>query len=327
MKAIRLHEFGGPDVLRYEDAPEPQPKAGDVLVKVHAIGVNYADILTRLGVYIRDVQFPFVPGFEVSGTVWKLGEGVEGLKEGQRVMGTIPRNQSGGYAEYAIVPAWLLIPMPEHFGFEDSAAFTEVFLTAFIALSICAQLNPGETVLIHAAAGGVGSAAVQLAKAIGAKVFATASADDKLQKVKELGADEIINYTSQDFVQELSKRTNGQGVDVVLESVGGDVFDKSLQCVTPMGRMVAYGVSSGTVPNVDVRQLMARNIKLIGFTSGGLTVRRPDIIEKATSQLMELVKQHKIRPVLGHVMKLSQAAEAHQLISSRRNIGKVVLVP
>ncbi|MCH7978416.1 MAG: NADPH:quinone oxidoreductase family protein [Acidobacteria bacterium] len=325
MKAIQIHQFGEAEVLRYEDVPEPRPKEGEVLVEVKAAGVNYADILTRRGKYSQK-PLPFVPGFEAAGVILETGKGVADWKPGQRVMGTVLRDTSGCYAQKAVMPGWLLLPVPEQFSFEQAASFSEVFVTAHLALHVNGRLAKGESVLIHAAGGGVGTAAVQMAHAMGARVFATASTEEKLGKVKQLGADVLINYSSLDFLEEVKKHTDGKGVDVVLESVGGEVFDKSLKCLRPLGRLVAYGTSSAQVAAARVPDLMAGAISVAGFSYGFLTVARPDVIQQAMRAVMELLSQGKIRPVLGHTFPLAQARAAHELISSRASFGKVVLV-
>ena len=326
MKAIQIHEFGEAEVLRYEELPEPWPKEGEVLVEVRAAGVNYADILTRRGKYSQK-PLPFVPGFEAAGVILETGRGVQDWKPGQRVMGTVLRDTSGCYAQKAVMPGWLLLPVPEQFSFEQAASFSEVFVTAHLALHVNGRLAKGESVLIHAAGGGVGTAAVQMARAMGARVFATASSEEKLRKVKQMGADVLINYSSLDFLEEVKKHTDGKGVDVVLESVGGEVFDKSLKCLRPLGRLVAYGTSSAKSAAARVPDLMAGAISVAGFSYGFLSVARPDVIQQAMRAVMELLSQGKIRPVLGHTFPLEQARAAHELISSRASFGKVVLVP
>ena len=326
MKAIQIHQFGEAEVLRYEEVPEPRPNEGEVLVEVKAAGVNYADILTRRGKYSQK-PLPFVPGFEAAGVILESGNGVADWKPGQRVMGTVLRNTSGCYAQKAVMPGWLLLPVPERFSFEQAAAFSEVFVTAYLALHVNGRLAKGESVLIHAAGGGVGTAAVQMARAMGARVFATASTEEKLAKVKQMGADVLINYSNLDFLEEVKKHTDGKGVDVVLESVGGEVFDKSLKCLRPLGRLVVYGSSSAQVAAARVPDLMQAAVSVAGFSYGFLTVARPDVIQQAMQAVMEFLAQGTIRPVVGHSFPLEQARAAHELISSRASFGKVVLVP
>ena len=327
MKAIRISEFGDPAVLKMAEVPEPRPREGEVLIEVKAAGVNYADILMRRGHYGVKQSLPFVPGFEAAGVVLEAGQGVSDWKPGQRAMGTVFRETCGCYAEKAVMPAWLLMPVPEKLSFEEAAAFPEVSVTAYLALHVFGRLTAGESVLIHAAGGGVGTAAVQLAHAMGARVFATSSSDEKLRKVRALGADVLINYSTHDFVEEVKKNTDGKGVDVALESVGGEVFDKSLKCLRPLGRLVAYGSSSGKPSTAAVKDLMQGIVSVASFSFGGLSVLRPDVIRECMRAVMEFLMQGKIRPVVGHTFRLDEAPAAHELIGSRDSYGKVVLKP
>lgn len=324
MKAIQISEYGDATVLLSAEVPEPRPRDGEVLVEVKAAGVNYADILMRRGGYGGRQTLPFVPGFEAAGVVLRTGEGVADWKPGQRVMGTVLRETCGCYAERAIMPAWLLLPIPEQFSFEEGAAFPEAFITAYLALHVFGRLANGEGVLIQAAGGGVGTAAVQLARAFGARVFGTASSEEKLRRIKALGADVAINYTTHDFADEIKKA--GGSVDVVLESVGGEVFEKSLKCLRPLGRLVVYGSSSSQPPAFGVRDLMGGSISVAGFSFGALSVLRPDLIRECMQAVMGFLLEGKVRPVVGHTFPLREAREAHEWISSRNSFGKVVLL-
>lgn len=327
MKAIQIREFGEASVLQIAEVAEPRAGHGEVLVDVKAVGVNFADILMRRGGYSVRRQPPWILGFEAAGVVVGTGAGVSEWKPGQRVMGTVLRETSGCYAERAVMPAWLLMPVPEALSFEEAAAFPEIFITAYLALHVFGRVADGESVLIHAAGGGVGTAAVQLAHAMGARVFATAGSDEKLRKVKSLGADVLINYRSHDFPEELKKTTDGKGVDVILESVGGEVFEKSLQCLSPLGRLVVFGTSSSKASSVGARELMGGMISVAGFSFGALSVVRPGLIRECMQAVMKFLAQEKIHPVVGHVFPLKEAAAAHELIANRANFGKVILVP
>ena len=328
MKAIQIRELNDDADLLLAEVAEPRPKDDEVLVEVKAVGVNYVDLLMRRGRYGGRRPLPYVPGFEAAGVVLQPGRGVTEWLPGRRVMGTVLRETCGCYAEKAVLPAWLLLPMPEHFSFEEGAAFPEVFITAYLALQVFGRVTKGENVLIHAAAGGVGTAAVQVAKAAGAQVFATASSDEKLRRVKELGADVLINYATQDFVEEIKKKTEGRGVDLVLESVGGEVFEKSLKCLHPTGRLVVYGTSGGQEPSpIQALDLRQQSISVGGFSFGSLSVVRPDVVRQAMQGVTELLRQKKIRPVVGHTFPLAEARAAHNLLGSRGSFGKVVLIP
>jgi len=325
MKAIQISEYGDAAVLLPSDVPEPRPRDGEVLVEVKAAGVNYADILMRRGSYGGRQTLPFVPGFEAAGVVLQTGQGVAEWKPGQRVMGTVLRETCGCYAERAIMPAWLLMPIPDDLSFEEGAAFPEVFITAYLALHVFGRLAKGESVLIQAAGGGVGTAAVQLAHAMGARVFGTASSEEKLWRIKSLGADVAINYATHDFADEVKKA--GAGVDVVLESVGGEVFEKSLKCLRPLGRLVVFGSSSGKAPAFGVKDLTGGIVSVAGFSFGALSVLRPDVIRECMQAVMKFLLEGKVRPVVGHTFPMREARAAHELISSRNSFGKVVLVP
>ncbi len=324
MKAIRVHQYGGPEVLRYEKVPEPVPEAGEVLVQVRAAGVNFADTLARRGLYPTLTPPPFIPGFEIAGTVVAVGAGVEGITIGQRVMGFAPK---GGYAELAVMPAKGAMPIPERISFEEAAAFPIAFLTAYHALKTFGRLQEGETVLIHAAGGGVGTAAVQLAKLWGGQVFATVGSDEKLSRVRALGADIVHNYRTGDFLEAVKGWTGGRGVEVVVESVGGEVFEQSLRSLAPDGRLIAVGLSSGIQPKLHLGLVIMNRLSVIGMHLGSMTVKRPELIGASARELIGLLAEGKIKPIVGHVFPLKEASEAHRLLEGRGSYGKLVLTP
>lgn len=327
MKAIVVRQYGGPEVLRYEEVPDPEPGPGEVLLKVRVAGFNYADVMMRMGLYRGGPKPPYIPGFEVCGTVTRLGPGVSGLREGARVLAfPDPSERGGGYAEVAAISAQRFFPAPQLLSDQEAGAFPIVFLTAYLALRTAGRAAPGESVLIHAAGGGVGTAAVQIAKQLGLRIFATASSDEKLERVKALGADVTINYQRDDFVEAVGRQTSGRGVELILEMVGGQVFDKSLQCLAPLGRLVAVGLASGRVPKADVAQLLYGNQSVVGFHLGKL-FNRPDLIGEALEQLSRWIGEKKIRPVVGPAFPLREAAAAHAMVSERKNYGKVILLP
>jgi NADPH2:quinone reductase len=325
MRAIQLPAFADRAELNLVEAPPPAPGADDVLVAVRASGVNFADIMMGRGKYGDRLKPPYIPGFEAAGTVLAVGKQVTRWKSGDRVMGTVPRHICGTYAEQAVIPAWLLMPVPESFSFVEAAAFTEVFITANLALRQFGRLQPGESVLVHAAGGGVGTAAVQTAKALGARVFATAGSDEKLARVKALGADELINYNTTDFAAEIKQRTGGLGVDVLLESVGGETFEKNLLCMRQLGRIVVFGNSSGKVAMMKSTEFANRMISITGFSFGALTNTRRDTVEAAMTSVAELLARGVVKPIVGKTFPLAQARAAQDYILSRQNYGKVVL--
>lgn len=327
MNAIVVRQFGGPETLRYEDVPDPKPSPGEALLSVRVIGFNYADVMMRIGLYKGGPKPPFIPGFEVCGTVARLGEGVSGLQEGARVVAfPEPSATGGGYAKLVAISAQRLFAPPRSLSDQEAGAFPVVFLTAYLALRVAGRAARGESVLIHSAAGGVGTAAVQIARELGLRIFATASSDEKLEQVKGLGADVTINYLREDFAQEVRRQTSGRGVDLILEMVGGEVFDNSLGCLAPLGRLVAVGLASGRVPKADVAQLLYGNQAVIGFHLGRL-MNRPELIGEALGQLSRWIDEKKIRPVVGPAFPLREAAAAHALVSDRKNYGKVILLP
>lgn len=321
MKAIRINELGGPEVLHLEDIETPTPQQGEVLVKIAAAGVNYADLAQRQGAYLTRTRTPLTPGMEVAGTIEALGPGVTFPAVGTRVVAF----GNGGYAEYTVAPAASIIPIPDNLDFTRAAAFPVQGLTAYQLLRESARISAGESVLVHAAAGGVGTLAVQLAKLMGAgTVVGTASSTNKLDLVHSLGADAAINYTQPDWVEQVKQATAGKGTDIILEMVGGDIAEQSLQCLAPFGRMVVFGAASGEVVQFSGIQLMYKNQSIIGYWLTSW-MSRPDRIAVAAQELMQYLAQGKLKIVVGQTFPLAEAAEAHKAIAERKTTGKVVL--
>jgi NADPH2:quinone reductase len=304
VRAVVLYETGGPDRLVPEQLPEPEPGEGQALLRVGAVGINFADLLIRLGRYPQPPALPAVLGSEVAGEVG-----------GRRVM-ALPRG--GGYAEWVAVDESALVPLPETASFAEGAAFLMAFLTAWIPLTRQARIGPGSTVLVHAAAGGVGSAAVQIARHLGATVVGTAGSKEKRRFAVSLGAEEAWSYD--DFGEHVR-------ADVVVDPVGGPVFAASLRAMNPLGTMIAIGYAAGLWESIDPALLVGRNVGVTGFYLGRLMVHRPEIVREAIAELLALWEQGAIRPVVGAEFPLEQAAEAHELVEGRGNVGKVVLVP
>src|SRR5690348_12942591 len=262
MKAIRIHETGGPEVMHLEDVEIPTPEQGQVLIKVAAAGINYADLAQRRGAYLTRTRTPMTLGFEVAGTIEALGSETSAPPVGTRVIAFV----EGGYAEYAIAAASTIVPIPENLDFTHAAAFAVQGLTAYQTLRESGRLQPGESVLVQAAAGGVGTLAVQLARLMGAgKIIGTASNEHKLALIRRLGADVAINYTQDDWVEQVQRATDGRGVDVILEVVGGTIAEQSLQCLAPFGRMVIIGAAGGQRPQFSGVQLMYKNLSVVGY--------------------------------------------------------------
>ncbi|MFE8700433.1 zinc-binding alcohol dehydrogenase family protein [Cytobacillus sp. FJAT-54145] len=324
MKAVQFTEYGGPDVLKVVDVDKPTPKENEVLIEVHAIGVNYADTARREGQYVVPTPLPFVPGAEVAGVVVEVGDKVTNIKPGSRVVTLIG---SGGYADYALADARSVIPLVEQLSYETAVALPLQGLSAYHILKTMGRLEEGETVLVHAAAGGVGTIAVQLAKIFGAgKVIATASSDEKLSLAKELGADVLINYTKDGWEKEVLEATGGKGVDVALEMAGGDVFNKTLKCLATFGRLVIYGVASGEQASFHPSLLMGRNQSVIGFFLPQI-MRKPQLLQASLQELFTYLGDGRLQLKIGEVFSLDEAAKVHDLMQSRKTTGKLVLVP
>src|SRR6266702_1458029 len=322
MKAIRINETGGPEVMHLEEIETPTPGEGEVLLKVAAAGVNYADLAQRQGAYLIRTRTPMTLGVEVAGTVAALGPGVSIPAEGSRVIAFV----DGGYAEYAVAPATTVIPIPPNFDFTQAAAFPVQGMTAYQLLRESARVQPGESVLVHAAAGGVGTLAIQLAKLMGAgTVIGTASNADKLDLIRRLGADVAINYNEQDWAEQVKNATGSKGADIILEMVGGTIAEQSLQCLAPFGRMVVYGAASGQIAQFSGIQLMYKNQAIIGYWLAS-QISRPDRITLAVMCLMQYLLGGQLEIIVGQTFPLEQAVEAHRVIAERKTTGKVVLL-
>jgi NADPH2:quinone reductase len=324
MKAIRVEEFGEPEVLGYEDAERPEPSMGEVLVEVRSIGVNFADTMRRRNQYVIRQELPFVPGSEVAGVVTEIGEGVEGVSVGDRVVSLVGE---GAYAEYALASSQALIPIPDDLDFDTAAAIPLQGLTAYHILKTSGQLQEGESVLVHAAAGGVGTLAVQMAKLMGSSpVIATASSQEKLDLAKDLGADVLIDYTEEDWPEKVREATGGNGADVVLEMVGGDFIQKNLLCMNAWGRMVVFGAASGDRGEISAMELLRKNHSIVGFFLPQV-MSRPDLFVPSLREMMGWISSGKVRLTLGGSYKLENAEQAHSDLEGRRTTGKIVLNP
>ncbi|MDF0725416.1 NADPH:quinone oxidoreductase family protein [Cytobacillus sp. S13-E01] len=324
MKAIQLTEFGGPEVLRFVEVERPTPNANEVLIEVKAVGVNYADTARREGQYVINTPLPFIPGAEVAGVIVEVGENVTSVKVGTRVVTLIDSN---GYADYAVAHERSLIPLPEGVDFNYAVALPLQGLSAYHILKTMGRIEKGETVLIHAAAGGVGTIAIQLAKLFGAgSVIATASSDEKLALASELGADQLVNYTTEGWEKQVLAYTNGKGVDVALEMAGGDIFQKTVACLAPFGRIVIYGVASGEQSRLYPSSLMAKNQSVIGFFLPQI-MRKPSLFQASLQELLSYVKNGQLKLTIGGVYKLEEAASVHELLQGRKTKGKLILVP
>ena len=321
MKAVQITEFGGPEVMKYQDLPDLSPSEGQALVQIEAVGVNYTDTYSRSGV--NPTTLPWVVGVEGAGVVKQVGPNVTQVREGDSVVYCgIP----GSYAEQAIVPADRLIKIPQGLDSKASAAAMLQGMTAHYLCHSTYQVKQGDKVLVHAGAGGVGLLLIQMVKRLGGYVFSTVSTDAKAQLAKDAGADEVILYTSQNFAEEINKATNGQGVEVVYDAVGQTTFDGSISSLARRGYMVLYGQASGPVPPVDPRVLGNGSKFLTRPGLGDYTVTRQELEQRA-GDVLGWVKSGELKLRIEHVMALSEASEAHRQLESRLTTGKVVLIP
>jgi len=342
MKAVVINEHGSIDKLIYTDFTEPEISPSEVLVKVNACGINHLDIWVREGMAGITIPLPHIPGCEIIGEIAGVGSAVKGLSVGQRVLIApgincgrceycLSSNDSlchefrimglqvdGGYAEYAKAPAENIIPISERLSFEEWAAVPLVFLTAWHMLKTRAGLSTGETVLIHAAGSGIGSAAIQIAKLSGAEVITTVGNDEKLEKAKKLGADHLINYSKEDFVNKVNEFTDNRGVDVVFEHIGPETWEKSLSCLKRGGRIVTCGATSGSTVSFDLRFLFAKQLSISGCYMGS---------RKELMDVLRLIESGRLKPVVDSVFPLADAAAAQTKMLNRKQFGKIVLVP
>ena len=322
MKAVRVHKYGGPEVLTLEDIPVPEPKAGEARVKLEAIGVNFIDIYQRTGLY--PLPTPFTLGSEGAGVIDAVGDGVTEVKKGDRVAYAMVL---GSYAEHAIVPAWRLVPVPANIDAKSAAAIMLQGMTAHYLTYSTYPLKQDETALVHAAAGGVGLLLIQIAKMRGARVIGTVSTETKAALAKQAGADDVILYTQTDFLTEVKKLTDGKGVHVVYDSVGATTFDKSLDGLRPRGYLVLFGQSSGAVPPFEPGKLAAKGSLFLTRPSlAHYTLDRAELSQRS-GDLFSWIASGKLKLRVESVYSLADAAEAHRQLEGRKTTGKVVLFP
>jgi NADPH2:quinone reductase len=323
MKAIRINEIGGPEMMQLEEIETPTPHEGEVLIKVAAAGVTQADLAQRQGTYLTRTYTPMTLGMEVAGTVVALGPGVSTPAEGTRVVSFV----EGGYAEYASARAATVIPIPPNLDFVHAATFPVQGIMAYQLLRELARLQSGESVLVYASAGGVGTLAVQLARLMGAgTVISTASSQNKLDLVRRLGADVVINHNEKDWVELVMEATGGLGTDIILQMVGGRQAEQCLHCLAPFGRMVIYGRVSGLNAQFSDVQIMHKNQTIMGYWFTGWMSSRPERTAVAARELMLYLATAELEIIAEHTFPLAEAAEAHRAIALRKTTGEVVLL-
>lgn len=325
MKAVRFHKTGGPEELIFEEVATPVPQAGEVLIRIEAVGLNFADVMRRRGDdYPEPSPVPFILGAEVAGTVVELGAGVTGLAVGAAVLAT---PGAGGYAQFICVPAPMVMPLPPGIDATKAAALVAHGLTAALVLKKAGKLVPGESILIEGAAGGVGSLTIQLARLYGAgKVIAAASSPEKRSIAEGLGAHASVDYTVDGWDAKVRELTNGRGVDVLVEMSGGANVETAFKALAPFGRMIYLGQSSGESASVDPWALTVPNHTVTGFYIGAY-LAFPELIMETMSEIIGFVMSGKLALQVGTVLPLSQASQAHRLIEERKTTGKVVLLP
>ena len=318
MQVVMCEAYGPPDTLVVKDVPSPTPGTGQVKIRLHARGVSFADVLRIAGTYHIKTAPPFIPGGEAAGEIIELGAGVEGLDVGDRVL------CGGGYAEETVQLADSVIKLPDSVGYEAAAAFRSNYTTALYALQR-ARLQPGETLLVHGAAGGVGLATVDVGKLMGARVIATARSPERLEVCKSLGADEVIDYST-GFREHVQAIPGGRGADVIFDPVGGDVFDESMRCIAPFGRILIVGFTGGRPGLAKTNHLLVKDAEVIGFTIGALNRLDPQRARRNLDVLVGWLVAERVRPYHSHALPLADAADALKLIIDRQVIGKALLV-
>ena len=324
MKAILCRSFDGPDQLRYEDCASPTVGAGEVKIGARACGVNFPDLLITQGLYQLKPPLPFSPGMEIAGDIVAVGAGVPPSRIGQRVMATL---HYGGFAEEVVVPGELALPMPANMAYEAGAGFSLVYGTAHMALAHRGELQAGETLLVLGAAGGVGLAAVELGKVMGARVIAAASTDEKLALARQYGADEVINYSRENLRDAVKQLTAGRGADVIFDPVGGDLFDAAARRIAWEGRYLVIGFASGRIPALPANIALLKNAAFIGVFWGAYLLRDAAVIQRSFKQLLAWYAEGKLKPHIQRVFPLQDAADALRLIGGRGAMGKLILKP
>ena len=340
MRALVCHAYGPIENLKIEDIPEPKPGPGEVLLRVGAAGVSFAAMLGVQGKHQNKPSLPYVPGNEIAGHIVALGKDVKGLKVGERVATAVPQ---GGFAEYAVASAANAVVMPEVMPYAQGTNFPTLYPTAYGALKWKANLQPGEVLLVHGAGGGSGLTGVEVGKAMGATVIASAGGEEKLKAALEAGADYLLDYRREDLRAKVLELTDGRGADVIYDPVGGAAFDASLRCIAPEGRIIPMGFASGTIPQIPANILLVKNVTVIGFYYGyyngwgGKTAptpkeaaalaRRRTMVAEAQKELMRWFVEGKLNATIAGTFDLAEWVDAFKLIEDRTVVGKAVLVP
>jgi NADPH2:quinone reductase len=328
MKAWVVHAWGEPDSMVFETVDDAPASDGLVRIKVEASAINFFDALLIAGTYQMKPEFPFTPGGEVAGTVISAPAD-SGFAPGDRVMAGALMDAigHGGYAEVVDTLPMMVQRVPDGMSFEDAAAFNIVYQTGYFGLHIRAHIQPGEVLLVHGGAGGTGTAAIQLGKAAGATVIATAGTDEKVQVCLDIGADHGINYKTQDFADEVNRITEKRGADVIWDPVGGDVYDRSTKCIAFEGRIIIVGFTSGRIPEAKANHVLVKNYSVVGLHWGAYNLKKPELIQEVVRTLHEMYARGEIKPHISATYHLSDAVAALTEVASGRTTGKVLLIP
>jgi NADPH2:quinone reductase len=322
MKAIQFDQLGGPEVMSLREVPKPELRPGTVIVKNHIITINFGDIFFTRGEYIVKPVFPDIPGMEASGIIDAVAPDVTDLKPGMRVAYI----GMGSYADFTRIRPSRVIPLPDYMSFEQGAALPIAMLTAWHMLHTIHDTRADETVLVHSAAGGVGIAAVQIAKAAGARVIGTVSSADKAALVRKFGADEVIDYEQQDFAAEVMRLSGGRGIDLILDAVGKPTFEKGLRCLAPFGHMILFGRAGGLPDPPNMAKMMEKSLTVSAFVLPLIYSNR-EVMRRGLEHSFQLIREGRLTVPIGATFQLAQAAEAHRFVLSRRSTGKIVLLP
>jgi NADPH2:quinone reductase len=322
MKAWQVHLFGEPEQMKLDDVPVPKPGPGQVRVRHRAAGLNFFDILQIQGKYQIKPAFPFIPGAEVSGVVDAVGAGVTGFSDGDAVLAFIFQ---GGFGECSIAEAARTFGIPAGMSFEEAAAMPVVYQTSYFALQDRGALRSGEWLLVHAGASGTGMSAIQIGKAMGARVIATASSFEKRDFCLAQGAEHALDYTVPDWVEQVKKITGGRGADVVYDPVGGDIFDLSTKCIAPEGRLLVIGFASGRIPSIAANRILLKNISIVGAVWGGYIQAHPGYLATAQQALHTMAAAGQIKPVVAHAYSLRSTPRALRDLADRKIAGKAVI--
>ncbi len=322
MRAVRVEEFGNLDVVRLADLPGPRPGPDEVLIRVHAAGVNFADTLMVRGKYQATPPPPFTPGMEVAGEVIEAGANIKWFKPGDRTIAVLDH---GGFAEEVLAHHSRIMQVPDGMSFEEAAACPIVYGTAHVGLTHRTRLRAGETLLVHGAAGGAGLTAVEIGKALGATVIATASTPEKRKVVADYGADHVLDSRTDDIVERVRTLTDGRGADVIYDPVGGDSFSASLRCAAFEARILIVGFAGGKIQRIPANILLVKNISAIGYYWGAYARHRMDVLRASFAELKAMYESGNLRPLVGATFPLEDSVAALKHLSDRKAIGKTVI--